>query len=97
MTKLKLVKTCDACPEQYDGYIDGERVAYLRLRHGNFDAEYRNRRVFTGCPEGDGIFDPDERTSWLQKASLAILEAHEEYKNMKLNLAFEIVPEDEID
>ena len=29
---LKFVKTCDACPEQYDVYQGDKKVAYIRLR-----------------------------------------------------------------
>lgn len=44
-----LVKTCSACPEQYDvldGY--GDKVGYIRLRHGYFrvDAEPSSTTVF---------------------------------------------------
>lgn len=32
-TGIHLVKTCEACPEQYDAYLGEKRVGYLRLRH----------------------------------------------------------------
>ncbi len=95
MTKLKLVLTCGACPEQYDGYIDGECVAYLRLRHGTFRAEYRGNTVFSGNPNGDGLFESGERNYWLEKASQAILEEHKKYSQLTENPSFEIAnPED---
>jgi hypothetical protein len=97
MAKLKLVLTCGACPEQYDGYIDGEKVAYFRLRHGTFRAEYRGHTVFSGCPDGDGIFDSDERNYWLEKASQAILAEHEKFSTEVENLSFEIENPEEID
>jgi len=34
MSKLTLNKTCGACPEQYDVFLEGENVGYMRLRHG---------------------------------------------------------------
>jgi len=47
----RLVMTCSSCPEQYD-VIDhqGETKAYLRLRHGYFNAR---------CPDvgGDVVFE----------------------------------------
>ena len=39
MTDIQLVQTCRACPEQYDAIRDGERVGYLRLRHGRFTVQ----------------------------------------------------------
>ena len=35
-----LVRTCYACPEQYDVFFHDFQIGYLRLRHGNFTAEY---------------------------------------------------------
>lgn len=32
--ELDFVKTCECFPEQYDVYINHERVAYIRLRNG---------------------------------------------------------------
>ncbi len=75
--KVKLVQTCGGCPEQYDGYIDGECVAYLRLRHGSFRAEYKDEVVYRAQPRGDGVFDSDEeRRHCLNEACRAILEKH---------------------
>ena len=67
-----LQETCGACPEQYDVYLDGEKVGYLRLRHGYFAAESPDcgdREVYstTKC-RGDGIFYDDERQFYLKKA-----------------------------
>ena len=36
---VRLVMTCQAYPEQYDGYVGDEPVAYLRLRNGVFTAQ----------------------------------------------------------
>jgi hypothetical protein len=33
-TNIDFELTCYACPEQYDVYIDGKQVAYVRLRWG---------------------------------------------------------------
>jgi len=68
----RLVQTCGACPEQYDVYWEDDKCGYLRLRHGHFRAEYRDEVVFTAYPNGDGIFDTDERTKYLTAAVKAI-------------------------
>lgn len=39
--KLKFVRTCSACPEQYDVYHpEGYVVGYVRLRHGILTCTY---------------------------------------------------------
>jgi hypothetical protein len=97
MDKLRLVLTCGSCPEQYDGYLGDEKVAYFRLRHGTFRVEYRGHTVFTGQPNGDGIFDTDERNYWLELGTRAVLEAHEKYNVNEENLSFEIENPQEIE
>ena len=92
--KVKLVKTCGGCPEQYDAYIDGQRVGYLRLRHGNFSVEYCGDTVFSGHPRGDGIFEYEERNDWLNKACYALLQAHNKDKEDEQELLFEIEEEE---
>ena len=76
---IKLIKTCGACPEQYDAFDGrGRRVGYLRLRHGYFYAVapgVRGDIVYEAMPNGDGIFDDDEREGFLQEAIDAIKEA----------------------
>lgn len=37
---LSFIKTCSACPEQYDVEYDGKQVGYIRLRWGGLTAEY---------------------------------------------------------
>lgn len=72
----KLVCTCSACPEQYDVFnSNGEKVGYLRLRHGWFRADAPacgGTIVYESRPKGDGIFDEDERVPELTKALDAI-------------------------
>lgn len=77
MTKsiINLQRTCDACPEQYDAYLDGEQVGYLRLRHGRFTVQCPNvggDLVYTASPNGDGIFEYEERDGYLRHAVAAI-------------------------
>lgn len=50
-------------------------VGYLRLRHGHFRAEapeFGGETVYEAWPEGDGIFDEDERIYRLTTAILCI-------------------------
>lgn len=73
---ITLIKTCEACPERYDA-IDqnGKQIAYLRLRHGSFTVECPDvggELVYSVCPNGDGIFDDDERLGYLSDAKAAI-------------------------
>lgn len=73
--RIELRMTCGACPEQYDAFLDGEQVGYLRLRHGRFRVDYPDcggETVFEAGPRGDGIFDPDERDGFLRQAKLAL-------------------------
>lgn len=72
---IVLKKTCNACPEQYDAFLDGKMVGYLRLRHGSFTVQcpgYDGRLVYSATPRGDGIFEHDERDFYLRHAVKAI-------------------------
>ena len=81
-SNVALVRTCLACPEQYDA-IDattGDTIGYLRLRHGHFTVEVPDvygELVYESYPEGDGIFEEDERDAELAAAILAIAEWYE--------------------
>jgi hypothetical protein len=72
---IKLVQTCYACPEQYDAFIGDVQVGYLRLRHGRFRVDVPNcggQTIYEASPQGDGIFDHDERDYYLRFAVDAI-------------------------
>ena len=72
---ITLTKTCDACPEQYDAYINGEQVGYLRLRHGHFTVtcpDVGGRVIFACEPDGEGDFHEYEREFYLSIAKQAI-------------------------
>ena len=76
-----LVRTCCACPEQYDVYRGKHKVGYLRLRHGYFRANYQDcggEAVYEASPRGDGIFEPEERDVYLRAAIAAIHARHKE-------------------
>lgn len=71
-----LILTCSACPEQYDVMHDGRQLGYLRLRHGEFYADYPDcggETVYEAEPEGDGAFEDHERERYLTEAVLALL------------------------
>ncbi len=74
--KIELIKTCEACPEQYDAYLGDEIVGYLRLRHGHFTVQFPNPTgevVYESEVKGDGIFEWDERGFHLDIAKRVIL------------------------
>jgi hypothetical protein len=74
-----LVKTSSACPEQYDVYEGKAQIGYLRLRHGEFRADYPvcgGKTVYEAEPNGDGEFDDDERYKYLALAVEVLLKVH---------------------
>lgn len=68
--------TCPACPEQYDVFTsDGQKIGYLRLRHGYFRADVPScggETIYNSNVKGDGMFDDAERVPELTKAVEAI-------------------------
>ena len=77
MIHFKLDLTCWCCPEQYDVYLDGNQVGYLRLRHGYFRCDYLDcggETLYSAYPKGDSSFEDDERDHYLRKALAALLE-----------------------
>lgn len=73
---IELRKTCSACPEQYDAYDEhGNQVGYLRMRHGIFTVtcpDVHGEMVFNAAPNGDGLFEEEERPFYLAHAKSAI-------------------------
>lgn len=65
--ELDFVKTCPACPEQYDVFYKGKQVAYLRLRWGYFSVDIPDacgKEIFGEQIDDSGWqgeFDNDER------------------------------------
>lgn len=72
---LELRLTGSACPEQYDVLLGGVEVAYLRLRHGVFRVK-AGSETFEAAPDGDGVFDGDERIHFLAKVMRFVLEVN---------------------
>ena len=81
MNEIILEQTCGACPEQYDVYFNGKIIGFLRLRHGYFRAEYKDRIVYEASTIGDGSFYENERDEHLENAKDAIYEAMLEDNN----------------
>lgn len=71
LSDINLIKTCEACPEQYDAYNSktNEKIGYLRLRGGRFTVQNANDEVIISAyPLGDGMFTSDEREGYLNMA-----------------------------
>ena len=71
-----LEMTCGACPEQYEAFLDGKQVGYLRLRHGEFRVDFPDcggETIYEVCPDGDGEFEDYERQKYLNAAKAAII------------------------
>ena len=74
--KVELIQTCGACPEQYEAFIDGKQVGYLRLRHGYFRVDFPScggETIYDAQPDGDGVFTSSERDYYLTEAKRAII------------------------
>ncbi len=73
---LEIKMTCGACPEQYEIFRNGEQVAYYRLRHGEFRVDFPDcggETIYHAEPNGDGIFDDNERLKYLSEAMKAVI------------------------
>ena len=77
---IELKRTCYACPEQYDAFLGGRQVGYLRLRHGYFSVDVPDAGGDTiydadiGPVGGDiGIFTEEEREPqlWAARQNIA--------------------------
>lgn len=74
---IKLIKTCDAYPEQYNAFYGGKQVGYLRVRHGVFQVFYPDANSEEVIFEVDTIklseFDDSERVYYLESAKMVIM------------------------
>lgn len=77
--RIRLVQTCQACPEQYDAFHGDELVGYLRLRGGCFRVDCPNVRgkavymvEFRTEPYKGMFATAAERADYLGEARLAI-------------------------
>lgn len=72
---IELIQTSLGCPEQYDAFIGRKLVGYIRLRYGHLTVECPNcggEEVYSAHPEGDGIFEYEERDKYLDASVTAI-------------------------
>lgn len=75
---VELVRTCSACPEQYDLFRESRQIGYLRLRHGHYTVshpDHLGRTVHEAYTRGDGTFDANEREDHIFEGVVAALEA----------------------
>ncbi len=74
---VRLRKTSDESPEQYDAYDDeGNKIGYFRLRHGYFQAsigEWPAYVVYEADTDGHNKFTDAERGGHLRGAIDALL------------------------
>jgi hypothetical protein len=72
MIDIKLKRTCTACPEQYDAMMNGDKVGYLRLRHGVFTVHFPDENghqiYYSEKSDGHGEFTDEERDYFLSVA-----------------------------
>ncbi len=62
---FEFVCTCIACPEQYDVFLEGKQVGYVRLRWGGLRCDYPDYSgetiYYHGFMDGlQGLFDSDD-------------------------------------
>lgn len=77
--KIILIPDCAVCPESYTAHYGGTVIGYLRIRYGQFSAQFGfdtvYRKIFKNDPY-KGMFDTDEeRKKYLKKAKKAIYKA----------------------
>lgn len=84
---VNLICTCSAAPEQYDAVDgDGNKIAYLRLRHGQFTVECPDAFgtvVYSAALNGRDIFDTAERERYLTAAVKAIAKYYNHRQSKK--------------
>ena len=73
--EIRLVKTCDCSPEQYDAYIGDMRVGYIRVRWGQITVTcpwVGGEVVYSSVTNGYGFLADYERARHLSNARKAI-------------------------
>lgn len=71
---FEFVKTCERCPEQYDVFLDGKYVAYVRLRFGYLTVElgeagsdnFVYEKKFDNMWKGE-FYDEEEKEKYLSE------------------------------
>ena len=79
---MRLVKTCDAFPEQYDVFDGDTKVGYLRLRWGSFTAStgssLTDKMLYCADIGDDGIagaFQSDEQRAFHLNAAIEAIKS----------------------
>ena len=93
--KINLVKTCDACPEQYDAYINGLQVGYIRCRWGEITVkcpDAQGETVYHSITDGYGKLLDTERDTQLEMCIKAI-ERWNERKKEQYNAMVKVINE----
>ena len=72
MIKLSLIRTCSACPSQWEGTTDKGEDVYIRYRHGEFSIEINHEVVYERSDfkpkyEGGGYMTNDELSILLKE------------------------------
>jgi len=76
---IRLVRTCAACPEQYDTFLGDMEVGYIRLRWGELTVrcpDYEGQIVYSHDfnEEYKGSFDDDEESAKYLALAVAAIE-----------------------
>lgn len=78
--RFYLIKTCEACPEQYEVFnLKGEQCGYIRLRSGIFRVDVPNcgdKTILEYLFEDKykGSFEDEERSDYINLAVMKIQE-----------------------
>ena len=84
---IRFEKTCARFPEQYNIYINEEKIGYIHLRHGILnvikDDEIIYSYHFNDTWKGE-FSNENERTFYLNKIRKLLMEKEKEYEQFNL-------------
>ncbi len=84
---IVLKQTSAEWPEQYDAFMDGVQVGYLKMKKGEFTVrvpDWGDQIVFRADTQGSSCFDNSERDFFLAKAKTAILKKWAQENNANI-------------
>lgn len=83
------------CPEQYDVMQNGQRVAYVRLRHGSYTVECPDVNgeiiLHMTVPNHAGTFLDEARDHYLKLAAEAIVTWLHDRQNIVTSAEYKVV------